>query len=158
MRVCSLIVVAACAAAALVSGCSSSGSAGASGASPTRSAPPIAAPAGPCAFLTPDEVHEFGDHVSYPGRPGHQDYGPTCDYGGAVFTLIDRAVSAKAFSYGATKHVAGIGDRAYYDSQWHWLRVASGQTRFELKCVLCPDPELPAMSSVARALVTRLPK
>src|SRR6478752_2724208 len=78
---------------ALVAGCSSSGASGHAGtsASTPSSAPPIAAGARPCAYLTASEVHEFGDHVSYPGKPGDQDYGPTCDYGGAVFTLIKPA-------------------------------------------------------------------
>lgn len=96
--------------------------------------------------------------MSYPGKPGDQDYGPTCDYGGAVFTLIKPAVSTTAFTYGATKQIAGIGDHAYYNSEWHWLRVVSSHTRFELKCLLCSDPELSAMSSVARSLVPRLPR
>ena len=142
--------------AALVAGCSSSGGSRQAGTT-ASAAPPIAAGAPVCAYLAPSDVHRFGDHVSYPGKPGHQDYGRTCDYGGAVFTLIDADVSDKAFTYGATKQVAGIGDRAYYNSEWHWFRVASKGTRFELKCILCSDPELSAMTAVARSLVPRLP-
>jgi hypothetical protein len=157
VKIFSTVAAAALTACVLLGGCSSSGTAGHGGTS-AASASPIASGAPACAYLSESDVHQFGEHVSFPGKPGRQDYGATCDYGGAVFTLIAPAVSAKAFSYGATKQVSGLGDHAYYNSEWHWLRVASNRTRFELKCILCSDPELGAMTAVARSLVPRLPQ
>lgn len=143
-----------------LAGCSSSGGGGSAGSGPRTSAQPSAAPiaagAGVCDYLTSAEVHEFGPNVSFPGKKQRGDFGPSCDYGGAAFTLVDRDVSTAAFT-AETKPVQGIGDRAYYGSEWHWLRVVSGKTRFELRCVLCKEPELATMSAVAKSLIPRLP-
>lgn len=109
-----------------------------------------------CDYLTSSEVRLFGTNVSYPGKQTHEDFGPSCDYGGAVFTLVKNGVSASAFTYG-TKPVAGLGDHAYYGSQWHWLRVASGATRFQLHCLVCKEPELATMTAVAKSVIPRLP-
>lgn len=147
----------------LVAGCSSSVSGNGSGTGSGATAPTtpsagasIPAGAGVCDYLTSSEVQQFGPDVSYPGKQTHEDFGPSCDYGGAVFTLVERDVSAKAFT-AETRPVSGIGDHAYYGSEWHWLRVVSGRTRFQLHCLLCKDPELAAMSAVAKSLIPRLP-
>jgi hypothetical protein len=148
-----------CCLALLIAGCSSSGG-GRSRASSTSAAPsavPIGADAGACDYLTAADVQQFGPDVSYPGkRTSGDSFGPSCDYGGAVFTLVDRDVSTAAFT-AETKPVPGIGDKAYYGSQWHWLRVVSGRTRFQLRCLLCKEPELATMSVVAKSVVARLP-
>jgi hypothetical protein len=147
--------------AALASGCSSSGGTGGPAAPPSAGSPssagPIAAGAGVCDYLTPADVHGFGQNVSYPGKRGHDyDFGPSCDYGGAVFTLVEHDVSAAAFT-AETRPVSGVGDRAYYGSEWHWLRVVSGRTRFQLRCLLCKEPELATMTAVAKSVIARLP-
>jgi hypothetical protein len=140
-----------------LAGCSSSAGGGGAAPATQQSAAPIPAGAAVCDYLTASDVQEFGTSVSYPGKQTHDDaFGPSCDYGGAVFTLVGHDVSAAAFT-AETRPVAGIGDRAYYGSEWHWLRVVSGRTRFQLRCLLCKEPELATMTAVAKSVIARLP-
>jgi hypothetical protein len=140
-----------------LAGCSSSGGGGGTAPATQQSAAPIAPGAAVCDYLTASEVHAFGSNVSYPGKQTHGDsFGPACDYGDAVFTLVEHDVSAAAIT-AETRPVSGIGDRAYYGSEWHWLRVVSGRTRFQLRCLLCKEPELATMTAVAKSVIARLP-
>jgi hypothetical protein len=123
-----------------------------------ESAAPVAAGAGPCAYVTAQAAQHFGSQVKYPGTQQQElDFGPSCDYGIAVFTLVDKDVSAKAFTFGMTRTVPGVGDHAYYGNDYHWLRVATASTRFELRCRFCDGDELSAMTAVARSVVARIP-
>ena len=150
-------------AAGALAACSSSPGASTDAAAPNTSVPatsaaPVEAGAGVCDYLTRSDVTPYGDQVFFPGRKTHDwDYGPSCDYGAVVFSLVDPDVSAKAFSYGAAKTVSDLGDHAYYSHEGHWLRVAAGKNRFQVQCRLCPDPELTALTATARSLVPRLP-
>lgn len=141
----------------VLAACSSS--AGRTPSAPPSSAPPVAAGSGPCAYVSAAAVQAFGDSANYPGKVEHElDFGPSCDYGGAVFTLVSPDVSNAAFTYGATKRVSGVGDRAYYGSDFHWLRVAEHKVRFEIRCRLCSqDTELATMTTVAQSVVARIP-
>jgi hypothetical protein len=142
-----------------VSACSSSGGTASPGTtSAPESAAPLAAGAGPCAYITAQAAQHFGSQVKYPGtREQELDFGPSCDYGIAVFTLVDKDVSAQAFTYGTTRTVPGVGDHAYYGYDYDWLRVAKATTRFELRCRFCDGNELAAMTAVARSVVARIP-
>lgn len=139
---------------------SSTGGRGSSGSAsaPPESAAPVAAGSGPCAYITAQAAQHFGDQVKYPGTSEKElDFGPSCDYGIAVFTLVDKEVSANAFTYGMTKAVPGVGDHAYYGNGYHWLRVATANIRFEIRCRMCDGNELTTMTTVARSVVSRIP-
>jgi hypothetical protein len=144
--------------------CSSSTTGTSSTAPPRSAAPPtfapvVAAGAGPCAYVTEAAAHQLGPHTTYPGstQPHELDFGPSCDYGSAIFTLFSPGYTAAAFAYGATKRVPGIGDHAYYGADYHWLRAEKGRIRFEIRCRLCGDSELAEMTRVARSVVARIP-
>ena len=145
------VVLAACAS-------STTGGSGASAKTvAAESAAPVAAGAGPCAYITESAARLFGTRVNYPGtREQEISLGPSCDYGIAVFTLVDKDVSAAAFTYGTTKTVAGVGDHAYYGYDYHWLHVATAGTRFEIRCRFCDGNELTDMTAVAKSVVARI--
>lgn len=149
-------------AAVTVAACSSSTSGSPSSTTPASAGPsaaaPVAAGAGPCAYIPASAAKQFGDHTTFPGtRQQELDFGPSCDYGSAVFTLVTPDVSAASFTYGTTRTIPGIGDHAYYGAEYHWLRVAKGRVRFEIRCRLCSGNEVATMSAVAKTVVARIP-
>lgn len=114
---------------------------------------------GPCRLLTSADVQAINlQYMHYPGKVTKTlDLGTSCDYGGAVLTVVDRDVSRASFEYGATRHLSGLGLQALYGADYHWLRVRTPQSRFEVRCILCDThTEVASMTTVARKVLTHV--
>ena len=91
------------------------------------------------------------------------DWGPECDYpstSGSVQVVTFRPeVSDAVFeSSDAKVDLSGLGDRAYYDTNWHRVRVRSGADRFQVscRCVLTSGTEQQILTQLATSAVSHL--
>ena len=127
---------------------------------------PGSPPAGvvdPCTLLAAPDLSSLGGPAGNPQRASDTDWGPQCDYpiaAGLVQVVAFRpAISDAVFEYSTTKvDIPGLGDRAYYDTDWGRVRVRDGSTRFQVSC-LCTLPagtDQQVLTGLARAILGHL--
>ncbi len=127
---------------------------------------PGSPPAGvvdPCTLLAAADLSSLGGVTGNPQRESDTDWGPQCDYpipvGLVQVVAIRPAVSDAAFEYASTKvDIPGLGDRAYYDTDWARIRVRDGSNRFQVSC-LCSLPagtDQQVLTGLAHAIVGHL--
>jgi hypothetical protein len=139
-------------------------------AAPTTAASPTAPPSfaagelDPCTLLDPaTDLALVGGSSGAPHLSSPTDWGPQCDYptpNGVVQVVAFRpTVSDSVFESADSKiEVSALGDLAFYDTEWHRLRVRVGSDRFQVSCfcVLPSGTEQALLAQLAASAVARL--
>jgi hypothetical protein len=110
--------------------------------------------ADPCTLLHDADITRAG------GKAGvhhavTNDFGSGCNFGVVELYLFDSAT--RFDSHDGAQSVAGLGDEAWYESDWHRLRVRQADVRFLLRCVLCQHGDLETLPALAGSVLTNLP-
>lgn len=112
----------------------------------------------PCTILDPiKDLAALGGATTSPHPGDSTDFGPECDYptpAGALQIVVFRPeVSDAVFeSSNAKTEISALGDEAFYDSEWHRLRVRVGDNRFQISCfcVLPSGTEQDVLTTIAK--------
>lgn len=107
----------------------------------------------PCSLLKDADVTAAGGKAGVHGSVSN-DVGRGCDFG--VLAVYVGQVHPNFTKMGGI-NVDGLGDEAFYRSDWHDIRVRKGDVRVDVKCVLCGGDEPTTLKTLAGKAVSRLP-
>ncbi|WP_320672555.1 hypothetical protein [Patulibacter defluvii] len=107
----------------------------------------------PCSLLTDDDVTGAGGKAGV-HRPDSNDVGRGCNFG--VLSLYVGEIHPNFTKMGGI-NVDGLGDEAFYRSDWHDIRVRKGDVRVDVRCTLCSGDEPTVLKTLAGQAVGRLP-